>query len=434
MSDTNQGKPLVVLAFSGGLDTSFCVPYLIEQGYRVHTVFVNTGGMDEGEQAAIEARALELGAVGHDAVDAGAALWSSFVVPFVQGGASYQGRYPLLCSDRYVIVEALVARAHELGAAAVAHGCTAMGNDQFRFDQSIRCLTDLPVLAPIREIQGVTDSPRAYEIEELAKRGFGVDSEAKRYTVNENVLGVTVSGSEIDELGAPDDASRKLTRPRTEWPGEPLRVSVTFDRGVPVAVDGSPITDGKAALASLNASFGAYGVGRGIYTGDTIVGLKGRIVYECPGIEALLTAHKALEELTATRQQADFKRAAATKWTELVFGGLFYEPLRADLEALIVSSQRNVSGTVTLETQGGSVLAVSVETDNVLMDDANVYAQKAGWSAADAEGFMKIAGNASAIGASVIGAGAKAAAGAGGEIAAKPAAHEKTAAQTGAPA
>lgn len=406
MSDSSS-KPLVVLAFSGGLDTSFCVPYLIEKGYDVHTVFVNTGGMDEAEQQAIAARAHELGAVGHDAVDAGAALWSSFVVPFIQGGSAYQGRYPLLCSDRYVIVEAMVAKAHELGAQAVAHGCTAMGNDQFRFDQSIRCLTSLPVLAPIRDIQAVTKSPRKYEIEELAKRGFEVNAEAKRYTINENVLGVTVSGSEIDELGAPGDASRKLTKPRAEWPTESLKVAITFDKGVPVAIDGEAITDGKAALASLNDAFGAYGVGRGIYTGDTIVGLKGRIVFECPGIEALLVAHKALEELTATKQQADFKRTAAIKWSELVFGGLFYEPLRADLEALITSSQRNVSGTVTVETQGGSVLAVSVEADSVLMDDTNVYAQSAGWSAQDAEGFMKIAGNASAIGASVIGAGAQ---------------------------
>lgn len=169
MSDSNS-KPLVVLAFSGGLDTSFCVPYLIEKGYDVHTVFVNTGGMDEAEQAAIADRAIALGAVGHDAIDAGSALWTSFVVPFIQGGSAYQGRYPLLCSDRYVIVEAMVAKAHELGAQAVAHGCTAMGNDQFRFDQSIRCLTDLPVLAPIRDIQAVTKTPRKYEMEELAKR------------------------------------------------------------------------------------------------------------------------------------------------------------------------------------------------------------------------------------------------------------------------
>ncbi len=396
-------NPVVVLAFSGGLDTSFCVPYLIEQGYEVHTVFVNTGGMDEAEAEKITARAFELGTSGHDTIDASEALWSSFVVPFVQGGARYQQRYPLLCSDRYVIVQAMVQRAHELGATAVAHGCTAMGNDQFRFDQSVRCLTDLPILAPIREIQALTSTPRAYEIDELAKRGFGVDASVKQYTINENVLGVTVSGSEIDELGSPSDASRRLTKARDLWPTEALRVAITFERGIPVAIDDEPIGDGAAALAKLNAAFGAYGVGRGIYTGDTIVGLKGRIVYECPGIEVLLQAHKALEELTLTKQQSDFKTLAANKWAELVFAGLFFEPLRTDLETFIASTQQHVTGTVTIETQGGSALAVAIETTNALMDDSNIYAQKAGWTAGDAEGFIKIAGNSSALGASKCG-------------------------------
>ena len=393
-------QPIVVLAFSGGLDTSFCVPYLIDKGYLVHTVFVNTGGMDEAEASSISARAYELGAIGHDAIDASAALWDSFVVPFIQGGARYQNRYPLLCSDRYVIVHAMVQRAIELGASAVAHGCTAMGNDQFRFDQSIRCLTELPIIAPIREIQALTSSPRAYEIEELAKRGFHTDANAKRYTINENILGVTVSGSEIDELDAPDDASRLLTKPRDQWPSNPLRVEIAFEQGVPVKIDGEPIKDGAVALSKLNQAFGDYGVGRGIYTGDTIVGLKGRIVYECPGIEVLLQAHKALEELTLTKQQSDFKATAATKWTELVFGGLFFEPLRSNLQSFIASTQQNVTGTVTVETNGGSALAVAIDTQNALMDDTNVYAQKAAWTAADAEGFIKIAGNASALGAS----------------------------------
>ncbi|MFG0245301.1 MAG: argininosuccinate synthase [Phycisphaerales bacterium JB052] len=392
-------QPLVVLAFSGGLDTSFCVPYLIEKGYAVHTVFVNTGGMDETESESIRARAAKLGAVGHDTIDASSELWDSFVIPFVQGGARYQNRYPLLCSDRYVIVQAMVQTAHKLGATAVAHGCTAMGNDQFRFDQSIRCLTDLPIIAPIREIQALTSSPRAYEIEELAKRGFQTDASAKRYTINENVLGVTASGSEIDELGAPDDASRMLTKPRDQWPSDTLRVRIAFEHGVPVAIDDDPIKDGAEALAKLNHAFGAYGVGRGIYTGDTIVGLKGRIVYECPGIEVLLQAHKALEELTLTKHQSDFKAHAANKWTELVFGGQFFEPLRADLQAFIAATQQNATGVVTVETTGGAALAVAVDTPNALMDDSNVYAQKASWTSADAEGFIKIAGNASALGA-----------------------------------
>ncbi|USN99415.1 MAG: argininosuccinate synthase [Phycisphaeraceae bacterium] len=391
-------KPLVVLAFSGGLDTSFCVPYLIERGYDVHTLFVNTGGMDAAESDAIRARAESLGAAGHSEVDAGPTLWETFVVPFVQGGAKYMDRYPLLCSDRYVIVAESVKLAHELGAAAVAHGCTAMGNDQFRFDQSIRCLTDLPILAPIRDIQGVTDAPRKYEMEYLAERGFEVSSAAKTYTINENVLGVTVSGSEIDELGEPGDASRKLTKPRAEWPAAPLSVTIAFEQGVPVSLDGERIT-GVETLSKLNKAFGAYGVGRGVYTGDTIVGLKGRIVFECPGLEVLLAAHKALEELTLTRSQNEFKAIAATEWTKLVFGGLFYEPLRADLEAFLASTQANVTGSVTVRTDGGACLAVAVDTSNALMDDKAVYAQKAAWSAADAEGFIKIAGNSSALGA-----------------------------------
>ncbi len=391
-------KPMVVLAFSGGLDTSFCVPYLIDKGYAVHTVFVDTGGTDEAGRAAVRERAESLGAAGHTTIDAGPVLWETFVVPFVRAGAKYMDRYPLLCSDRYVIAAAAVDLAHRLGASAIAHGCTAMGNDQFRFDQSIRCLSGLPILAPIREIQALTDSPRRYEMDDLMSRGFTVPEEAKAYTINENVLGVTVSGSEIDELREPGEGTRKLTRPRAAWPVEPLRVEVGFERGVPRMINGRPM-EGVEILSLLNERFGAYGVGRGIYTGDTIVGLKGRIVYECPGLEALLTAHRALEELTLTKLQNRFKAQAAAEWARLVFGGLFYEPLRADIEAFITSTQANVTGTVVLKSEGGLCLPVAVETDNALTDDEAVYAQRAGWSAADAEGFIRIAGNASALGA-----------------------------------
>jgi argininosuccinate synthase len=393
---------LVVLAFSGGLDTSYCVPYLIENGYDVHTVYVSTCTSTQADAENIKQRALELGALSHDTIDASQQIWDSFVIPFIQGGARYQGRYPLLCSDRYEITQALVQRAHELGAHAIAHGCTAMGNDQFRFDQSIRCLTNLPILAPIRDIQAITDNPRAYEIGELESRGFQVDAGTKQYTINENVLGVTVSGSEIDDLDAPMNTSRRLCKSRSEWPTKSLRADITFLHGVPVAYNGKSIDQGAELLASLNTTFGEYGVGRGIYTGDTIVGLKGRIVYECPGIEVLMLAHKALEELTLTKHQQDFKTSAATKWTELVFGGLFFEPLRHDLDTFIQSTQKNVNGTVTIETEGGSALAVAVKTSHALMDDANVYAQKAAWDAGDAEGFIKIAGNASALGASIL--------------------------------
>ncbi|RMH24380.1 MAG: argininosuccinate synthase [Planctomycetota bacterium] len=389
-----------VLAFSGGLDTSFCVPYLIEKGYDVITLFVDTGGVGPGGAERIAERAKELGAIEHVTIDAAQTLWDSFVTPFVMGGVKYEDRYPLLCSDRYVIVAESVKLAHERGADAIAHGCTAMGNDQVRFDQSIRSLTDLPIEAPIRDIQGITKSPRAYEIEELRKRGFEVSAESKRYTVNENMLGVTVSGSEIDSFGAPGEGTRKLTKPAAQWPKSPLKIAIGFEQGRAVTIDGVP-TDGPTILRKLNEKFGAYGVGRGIYTGDTIVGLKGRIVFECPGLEALLVAHKALEELTLTRAQNEFKPAVARRWTELVFGGMFFEPLRFDLETFIRSTQAPVTGEVVVETSGGVCDPVEIRTENALVRAGATYAQHADWSASDAEGFIKIHGQSAALGASI---------------------------------
>ncbi len=164
----------IVLAFSGGLDTSFCVPYLQERGWAVHTVFADTGGVDAEERAFIENRAKELGVASHVTVDGGPAIWAGFVKPFVWAGEGYQGQYPLLVSDRYLIVEAALKRAAELGTKAIAHGCTGMGNDQVRFDLAVKSLGDYEIVAPIREIQKEHTQTRAYEQKYLEDRGFGV--------------------------------------------------------------------------------------------------------------------------------------------------------------------------------------------------------------------------------------------------------------------
>jgi argininosuccinate synthase len=390
----------VVLAFSGGLDTSFCIPWLRERGLDVHTVFADTGGVDAGERDWIERRARELGAATHVTVDGGPALWAQFVKPFVWAGEGYQGQYPLLVSDRYLIVEAALKRADELGTRVIAHGCTGMGNDQVRFDLTVKALGDYDIVAPIREIQREHAQVRAYEQAYLRERGFEVRAKQQAYTINENLLGVTMSGGEIDRWEAPGEGARGWCAPREQWPAGPLRVKLRFERGEAVALDGEALP-GHVLLARLNQAFAKYGVGRGMYTGDTTIGLKGRIVFEAPGLTALLVAHRALEEAVLGKHQNRFKPDVARKWVELVYEGFFHDPLKADLEAFLASSQRCVNGEVILETAGGRVDAIAVESPHVLNAKGATYAQSADWGVAEAEGFIRLFGMSSTLWAQV---------------------------------
>jgi len=390
----------IVVAFSGGLDTSFCVPYLQERGWTVHTVFADTGGVDADERAVIEKRAAELGVASHVTVDGGPAIWAGFVKPFVWAGEGYQGQYPLLVSDRYLIVDAALARAAELGTNAIAHGCTGMGNDQVRFDLAIKASGDYRIIAPIREIQKEHTQTRAYEQAYLEERGFGVRAKQKAYTINENLLGVTMSGGEIDQWEAPGEGTRGWCAPRSAWPVEPLTVSLKFVNGEAVELDGKALP-GEQILSRLNKLFSQYGVGRGMYTGDTVIGLKGRIVYEAPGLIALLTAHRALEEAVLSKQQNRFKPEVARKWVELVYEGFFHDPLKADLEAFLASSQAMVNGEVVLETRGGRVDAVAVNSPHLLHSKGATYAQSADWGVEEAEGFIKLFGMSSTLWAEV---------------------------------
>lgn len=390
----------VVLAFSGGLDTSFCVPYLRERGYDVITLFVDTGGVDAAERKYIEDRARSLGAVEHVTEDGAQAIWDSVVVPLVIGGQLYQDVYPLLVSDRYIIVERSLALADARGTRVFAHGCTGMGNDQVRFDQTVRSLGDYTIVAPIREIQHEHTAVRAYEAEYLQSRGFDVRAKTARYSINVNLLGVTASGSEIDEFEAPGEETWQMCAHPSVWPKKPLRVTIDFERGEAVRLDGEAMA-GPEILRRLNAQLGAYGVGRGIYTGDTTIGLKGRIVFECPGISGLMTAHRALEEAILTNHQNGFKPQVAKKWVDLVYRGFFFEPLKDDLEAFLRQSQESVTGSVVLETYGGSVLPVAVRSPHILRNKGAVYAQSADWGAREAEGFIKLYGMSSTLSARV---------------------------------
>lgn len=392
----------IVLAFSGGLDTSYCVLALREQGFEVHTVFVDTGGLAPGEVERIRERALALGAAEHHTVDVAQAIWDEFVTPLVWSHARMLGEYPMLCSDRYLIVRRSLELCDELGTRHFAHGCTGMGNDQLRFDQTVRSLGEYAIHAPVRELQKVAKDVRAHEMQVLGAAGFEVPPKSGRYSINENLLGVTISGSEIDRFEAPGPDTRSLCRPRAEWPAEPLRVDVTFAGGVAVALNGDALP-GPEILGRLNRLFGQYGVGRHVYTGDVSIGLKGHIVFECPGIDALLAAHQALEDCVNTKLQNQFRHVVAQRWADLVYTGFFYEPHKADLEAYLKSSQVAVDGTVTLETNGGSVLAVAVKSPNILQAKGAVYAQSATWTPEEAEGFIKLLGQSSTLAARVRG-------------------------------
>lgn len=386
----------VVLAFSGGLDTSYCLIDLKKRGFEVHAVFVDTGGVGKEENAYIKERALALGADKFYQLDAGAALWEGFVVPLVWSHAKVLDQYPMLCSDRYFIVKKCLELCDLLETKNFAHGCTGMGNDQMRFDQSVKSLGEYEILAPIRDLQAKIGRIRDYEIKVLAEEGHDIKPSTSTYSINENLLGVTISGSEIDAFKNPAPETWVICKPRKDWPKAPLSLELTFKGGIATALNGTAMK-GPKILAKLNEMAGAYGIGRSIYTGDVTIGLKGRIVFECPGIVALQTAHRALEDTVHTRWQNQFRHIIAHRWAELVYSGFLFEPHTRDLEAYLKSSQGIVNGTVRLMSDGGSISAVEVNSPHMLVTEDAIYAQSSNWSPEEAVGFIKLFGQSSSL-------------------------------------
>ena len=389
-------KQKIVLAFSGGLDTSYCVLDLVQQGFEVHTAFIDTGGVDEAGRRFIRERAVTLGAAEHHEVDVAQAIWDEFVIPLVWSHARMRGEYPLLCSDRYLIVKRCLELCERLGTRHFAHGCTGMGNDQLRFDQTVRSLGDYQIHAPIRDLQARVQAVRDYELKVMAEAGIEVPASASRYSINENLLGVTISGSEIDRYQAPAPDAWSMTADRADWPDGSLQLRLGFEGGVAVSLDGEQLA-GPQLLHSLNRQLGAWGVGRHVYTGDVTIGLKGRIAFECPGIDALLTAHRALEDTVNTRFQNQFRQQISDRWAELVYTGFFYEPHKIDLEAYLRSSQAFVSGEVVLHTAGASLVAVAVDSPYRVHNPGAVYAQSADWTPEEAVGFIKLLGQSTTL-------------------------------------
>jgi len=389
-------KEKIVLAFSGGLDTSYCVVDLVQQGFEVHTAFVDTGGVDAAGRESIRDRALELGAARHHEIDAAQAIWDEFVRPLVWSHARMLGEYPLLCSDRYLIVKRCLELCDELGTRHFGHGCTGMGNDQLRFDQTVRSLGDYEIHAPIRDLQSRVQAVRDYELQVMADAGIPVEASASRYSINENLLGTTISGSEIDEYRAPADDAWTRTADRADWPEGILEIRLGFEQGEAVSLDGERLA-GPEILKRLNEALGAWGVGRHVYTGDVVIGLKGRIAFECPGIDGLLAAHQALEDTVNTRFQNQFRKQISDRWADLVYSGFFYEPHKYDLEAYLKSSQQYVTGEVTLRTSGGVLAAVAVDSRFRVTNPDAIYAQSADWSPEEAVGFIKLVGQSTTL-------------------------------------
>jgi len=385
-------KRLAVLAFSGGLDTSFCVPWLRERGWDVVTVLVDTGGFTPEKVREIAKRAKELGARRHFFVDGRKEIYDRLISHCIRANGTYQQMYPVMCADRYLIVEKSVELARKVKAEAVAHGCTGMGNDQARFDVTLRALGCENILAPIRDYQAMGGGPvRDRETKFLEERGFAVAKKHTRYSINQNVFGVTISGSEIDRREEPAEDAWTLTAPPEKTPARPDRVTIGFEGGLPVSLGGRRM-HGIEILRRLNETAGRHGVGRFLYTGDCVIGIKGRIAFECPGLHTLLVAHRAIEEATLSKEQNQFKDVIGRKWTELAYNGLFYDPLARNLEGTLAAMQTHVGGTVTVKLHRGTALPVAYESPYELRQKGTVYAQTSSWSPDEAAAFVKLYG------------------------------------------
>jgi argininosuccinate synthase len=391
----------IVLAFSGGLDTSFCVPWLAETRRRpVVTVTVDTGGLDAAAAAALAERSRLLGAVDHQLIDGRAAFFER-VLRFLIMGTIRRGQvYPLCVGAERVIQAQMVAEAaRRLGSRSVAHGSTAAGNDQVRFEVALRTLApELEIVAPVRD----EPRPRAQQVAYLEERGLPVPAFGAAYSINRGLWGVTIGGREtLDSLESIPESAWVLTRGAFDGAGDgpggrrplpPRSLRIGFVAGVPVSVDGQELAP-VALIERVEDAARVYGIGRGIHLGETILGIKGRVAFEAPAAEVLLTAHRELEKLTLTGRQLRVKETVAATYGDLVHEGQHLEPVCRDIEALLLSSQQRVTGEVRLLLRPGLAFVEGVSAPaSLLRASRGVYGEAAGeWSAADARGFSRIA-------------------------------------------
>jgi len=384
----------IVLAFSGGLDTSFCIPWLTETlGRPVITVTVDTGGLDAAAAESLAERSRALGAVDHILVDARADYFERVLRFLIQGNVRRGQVYPLCVGAERVIQAQEVAKAAaRLGTRTVAHGCTAAGNDQVRFEVALRTLDPgLEILAPVRD----SPRPRPEQVAYLEERGFPVPAFGAAYSINRGLWGVTIGGREtLDTVASIPESAWVLTRGAFDAPSQPLpsRHVVAFEAGVPSSWDGEALAPVEL-IERVEEAARVHGIGRGIHLGETILGIKGRVAFEAPAAEVLLTAHRELEKLILTGRQIRVKETVSAVYGDLVHEGQHLDPVCRDIEALLTSSQERVSGEVHLLFRSGQAFVEGVSSPYSLRDATRgVYGEAAGeWTAADARGFSRIA-------------------------------------------
>ena len=384
-------KKKVVLAFSGGLDTSFAVKYLTEDlGYEVHTAIANTGGFTDAELEVIADKAKRLGATSHATLDITKDYYDRSIRYMVAGNVLRNGTYPIsVSSERIFQAIAIIEYAKKIGADAVAHGSTGAGNDQVRFDLTFQILApEIEIITPTRDMT----LTREYEINYLRDHGYVADFTKMEYSINKGLWGTSIGGKETlhSEQTLPESAYPS----QLEAHGEE-DMTITFEQGEIAAVNGKPYADKVEAIREVERLGARYAIGRDMHIGDTIIGIKGRVGFEAAGPILIIAAHKMLEKHTLTKWQQYWKDQVGTWYGMFLHEAQYLEPVMRDIEAMLASSQRNVSGTVTIRLRPYSYTLVGVDSPFDLMKtDFGEYGEvNKAWSADDVKGFTKILGN-----------------------------------------